>query len=62
MEAVKTGSLKFSRNIIPEETLQEILLNISQIYDFDCEFLKALEDRMESWYTFRFFFFFFFMM
>jgi hypothetical protein len=41
--------MKFGRAIIPDETLQDILMNISQIYKFDSEFLKALEDRMETW-------------
>ncbi|CAB3996542.1 Fgd6 [Paramuricea clavata] len=48
-EVVAKGNKKFGRAIIPDETLQEIVMNISQIYKFDSEFLKALEDRMETW-------------
>ena len=43
------GNKKFGRAIIPDETLQDIVMNISQIYTFDSEFLKALENRMETW-------------
>ena len=49
MKAVKQGNERFGRPVIPEQTLNEIMLNIYQIYDFDREFLKSLEDRMESW-------------
>lgn len=45
------GNKKFARAIIPDETFNEIVMNISQIYKFDSEFLKALEDRMETWYA-----------
>jgi anti-anti-sigma regulatory factor len=53
---VKNGNAKFGRAIIPNETLQDIVMNISQIYDLDSAFLKALEDRMETWYRRKAFF------